>query len=314
MPITLNANKFIASLSNLICYTFYKDNYRVGDEVDKLLDFFRSDDTVNGDGKLVITSDLPVVKDLNFTTSTLLTNVPPVVQEQYIPVTEFKYIQLTINKYLLRGAFADEYAMSNLVSYLVSNMRIAKRLSIYDNIESKVQALITEGVNGVTLQGIADPTTATSAVEINAIRTHNTNLLYRTILTQITELGLGKTLTANSGTGTYRAYETSSNLALIVPPALLASMDVDTLATLLNSSKISSGITVNIIQMNTGADNKCLLIAKDTIQYGFFYQVATAFFDASNLNNQDFLHFSYYSAIIDRSPSIPITLTNFFVE
>lgn len=313
MPITLNANTFIGALSNLICYTFYKDNYRVGDEIDKALDFFRSDDTINGDGKLVITSNLPVVKDLNVTTSTLLTNVPPTVQEQYIPVENYKYIQLTINKYLLRGAFADEYAMSNLVSYLVTNMRVAKRISIYNKLKELVQTSITDGRDAIELSGIAKPTSNPTAVEINAVRTHNTNLLYRSVLSLITELGLGKELT-DKNEATYTAYETASNLALIVSPALLASMDVDTLATLLNSSKISSGVTVRIIQMDTGADNKCVLIAKDTIQYGFFYQVATAFFDASTLNSQDFLHFSYYADLIDRSPVIPITLTNFFVE
>ena len=98
MAITLNANKFVGTLSNLICYTFYKDNYHLGDNIDALLNAFRSDDTINGDGKLVLTSDLPVVKDLVVNTSTLLTSVPPVIQEQYIPVTKFKYIQLTVNR------------------------------------------------------------------------------------------------------------------------------------------------------------------------------------------------------------------------
>ena len=143
MAITLNANKFVGTLSNLICYTFYKDNYHLGDNIDALLNAFRSDDTINGDGKLVLTSDLPVVKDLVVNTSTLLTSVPPVIQEQYIPVTKFKYIQLTVNRYLMRGGFEDEYAMATLISYLLNNMRVAKRLQLKSDIENVIVKILT---------------------------------------------------------------------------------------------------------------------------------------------------------------------------
>lgn len=317
MPITLNANKFIGTLSNLICYTFYKDNYHLGDNIDALLEAFRSDDTINGDGKLVLTSDLPLVKDLVVNTSTLLTSVPPEIQEQYIPVTKFKYIQLTVNRYLMRGGFEDEYAMANLISYLLNNMRIAKRLQLKTDIETVIAEILTNNPTKQTVTGLERPTGTPTAVELNAVRTYNTNLIYRTILTVIQMLGLGYELNVTdvtTGNDTFEAYERPDNIVCLVEPSTMASMDVDTLATLLNSNKITQKINVNFIENEAIPDGKVLLLSKDKIQYGFFYQVATSFFDASNLNQQDFLHFSYYCDQIERAPAVLIECTNFHVE
>lgn len=317
MAITLNANKFVGTLSNLICYTFYKDNYHLGDNIDALLEAFRSDDTVNGDGKLVLTSDLPVVKDLVVNTSTLLTSVPPVMQEQYIPVTKFKYIQLTVNRYLMRGGFEDEYAMANLISYLLNNMRIAKRLQLKSDIETVITEILTNNPTARTVAGLTKPATNPTAVELNAIRTYNTNLIYRTLLSVIQKLGLGYELNVTDKTSdndTFEAYERPDNIVCLISPSTMASMDVDTLATLLNSNKITQKINVNFIENETIDDGKVLLLSKDKIQYGYFYQVATSFFDASNLNQQDFLHFSYYCDQIERAPAVLIECTNFHVE
>lgn len=317
MAITLNANKFVGTLSNLICYTFYKDNYHLGDNIDALLNAFRSDDTINGDGKLVLTSDLPVVKDLVVNTSTLLTSVPPVIQEQYIPVTKFKYIQLTVNRYLMRGGFEDEYAMATLISYLLNNMRVAKRLQLKADIETVIAEILTNNPTKETVTGLARPTGNPTAVELNAVRTYNTNLIYRTILTVIQMLGLGYELNVTdktTGNDTFEAYERPENIVCLVEPSTMASMDVDTLATLLNSNKITQKINVNFIENEAIGDGTVLVLSKDKIQYGYFYQVATSFFDASNLNQQDFLHFSYYCDQIERAPAVLIECTNFHVE
>lgn len=317
MAITLNANKFVGTLSNLICYTFYKDNYHLGDNIDALLNAFRSDDTINGDGKLVLTSDLPVVKDLVVNTSTLLTSVPPVIQEQYIPVTKFKYIQLTVNRYLMRGGFEDEYAMATLISYLLNNMRVAKRLQLKSDIENVIAEILINNPTRHIVTGLERPTGTPTAVELNAVRTYNTNLIYRTILMVIQMLGLGYRLNVTdvtTGNNTFEAYERPDNIVCLVEPSTMASMDVDTLATLLNSNKITQKINVNFIENEAIPDGEVLLLSKDKIQYGFFYQVATSFFDASNLNQQDFLHFSYYCDQIERAPAVLIKCTNFHIE
>lgn len=289
----------------------------MGDNIDALLNAFRSDDTINGDGKLVLTSDLPVVKDLVVNTSTLLTSVPPVIQEQYIPVTKFKYIQLTVNRYLMRGGFEDEYAMATLISYLLNNMRVAKRLQLKSDIENVIAEILINNPTRHIVTGLERPTGTPTAVELNAVRTYNTNLIYRTILMVIQMLGLGYRLNVTdvtTGNNTFEAYERPDNIVCLVEPSTMASMDVDTLATLLNSNKITQKINVNFIENEAIPDGEVLLLSKDKIQYGFFYQVATSFFDASNLNQQDFLHFSYYCDQIERAPAVLIKCTNFHIE
>lgn len=250
-------------------------------------------------------------------TSTLLTSVPPEIQEQYIPVTKFKYIQLTVNRYLMRGGFEDEYAMANLISYLLNNMRIAKRLQLKTDIETVIAEILTNNPTKQTVTGLAKPTTSPTAVELNAVRTYNTNLIYRTLLTVIQKLGLGYELNITdkiTGNDTFRVYERPDNIVCLVKPSTMASMDVDTLATLLNSNKITQKINVNFIENEAIPDGEVLLLSKDKIQYGYFYQVATSFFDASNLNQQDFLHFSYYCDQIERAPAVLIECTNFHIE
>lgn len=250
-------------------------------------------------------------------TSTLLTSVPAEIQEQYIPVTKFKYIQLTVNRYLMRGGFESEYAMANLISYLLNNMRIAKRLQLKSDIEAVIAEILANNPTKQTVTGLARPTGTPTAVELNAVRTYNTNLIYRTILTIIQMLGLGYELNVTDVTtdnDTFEAYERPDNIVCLVEPSTMASMDVDTLATLLNSNKITQKINVNFIENEAIPDGEILIVSKDKIQYGYFYQVATSFFDASNLNQQDFLHFSYYCDQIERAPAVLIKCTNFHIE
>lgn len=315
MAITLNANKFLGALSNLIIYTLYQDNYKTGDSIDRTLSVFKSDNVFNGDGKLVITSDLPVVKDLTVNTSTLLTAVPPTVHEQLISVSKYKYIQLTVNKYLMRGAFADEYAMSNLISYLYNTMNVAKKLSIYSEIVAKISEINTnKKPTTITLTGLTKPSTNATAVETNAVRTYNTNLLYRTIIAELKNFGLGKEINITDGSSeTFECYERPSNMIAILSPNTLASMDVDTLATLLNSNTITSNTNIEFLTMDID-DGSVVLLSKDKIQYGYFYEVATTFFDASNLNTQNFIHFSYYIDQVKRCAYELIKLTNFTTE
>ena len=217
----------------------------------------------------------------------------------------------------MRGGFEDEYAMANLISYLLNNMRIAKRLQLKSDIEVVIDEILTNNPTTQSVTGLARPTVTPTAVELNAVRTYNTNLIYRTLLTVIQKLGLGYKLNITDKTSnndTFKAYERPNNIVCLLSPSTMASMDVDTLATLLNSNKITQKINVNFIENDTITDGKILIVSKDKIQYGYFYQVATSFFDASNLNQQDFLHFSYYCDQIERAPAVLIECTNFHVE
>lgn len=318
--ITLNQNIFVATITNLIAYSIYQDNYKLGDDVSRLLEVFRSDDVPLGDGKVVHTSDLPTVSNLDVVNSSVLTLSAPSIQEQYIEVSEYKKVSLSINEYLLRGAFVDEGALGLLASYLLNTMQIAKKLHMYD----RVRAVVL-GLNGVAtndgLTGYAYSANDT-AVETNAKRTANTNLFYRNLIEEIKLAGKGATVNVTDGASpatTIKVYERPEGLICILSDQLFASLDVDTLATLLNSSEITRNVPIELLTMDystiggiTVNPNVAFLLSKDKVQYGYFYQVATQFFDASNLNTNNWLHFSDYCDQVHRAYAKTITLTNFF--
>ena len=292
--ITLNQNIFVGTITNLIAYSIYHDNYRLGDDVDRVLEIFRSDDVPMGDGKVVHTTNLPSVVDLNPDTSSLLTVTKPTITEQYIPVSEYKKVPLSINEYLLRGAFVDEGALGLLASYLINTMQIAKRLHMYNRVLSVIQTVATRASSDEedwVLPSESDPVAA------NAAETFNSNKLYRWLMRTIKSVGKG--LVANittTPTSSMMFYDRPDNLVALIDDETFANLNVDTLATLLNSSEITRNVKVELVTVphNTLSGIKCLLLSKDKIQYGFFYQVATQFFDASNLNTNNWLHFSDY--------------------
>ena len=319
--ITLNQNIFVGTITNLIAYSIYHDNYRLGDDVDRLLEVFRSDDVPMGDGKVVHTADLPEVVDLNPNTSSLLTVTKPSIQEQYIPVSEYKKVPLSINEYLLRGAFVDEGALGLLASYLLNTMQIAKRLHMYNKVRDVILSMDDSAITGVTLEGLASAQSDT-AVEQNAKRTANSNMVYRAIIEEIKKAGKGVSIntTEPEGTGStvIKVYERPDNIVAILSDKMFASLDVDTLATLLNSNEITRNVTIELLTMDYNTvesgvtPNVIFLLSKDKVQYGFFYQVATQFFDASNLNTQNWLHFSDYCDQVYRAYALEIRLNGFF--
>ena len=195
--ITLNQNIFVATITNLIAYSIYQDNYKLGDDISRLLDIFRSDDVPLGDGKVVHTSDLPTISNLDINSSSLLTLSAPSIDEQYIEISEYKKVSLSINEYLLRGAFVDEGALGLLASYLIGTMQIAKKLHMYDRVRAVVMGLNGVSTN-VTLTGFAYDATDT-AQEDNAKRTANTNMFYRKLIEEIKLAGKGATVNVTDG-------------------------------------------------------------------------------------------------------------------
>src|SRR5699024_10191580 len=111
--------------------------------------------------------------------------------------------------------FEDEYAMANLISYLLNNMRIAKRLQLKSDIETVITEILTNNPTTQTVAGLTKPATNPTAVELNAVRTYNTNLIYRTLLSVIQKLGLGYELNVTDKTSdndTFEAYERPDNI------------------------------------------------------------------------------------------------------
>lgn len=327
MAFTLNSNVFIGTLSNMIAYSQILDTYKPGDALTKLIETFRDADISYGDTKRIISADLPTVYDTDFTTSNILSQEPNTVSEQFISVGSYKYIKLSINRYLLKGAFNSEEAMANLIAYLMKIMEVAKTLYIYGVVEGLVQTRmadeIDDGTSGhiVTLTGNATDPSDDAQTRL-AIHTRNASLLFKGLKRELQLYVLGKKKSfQDSADSTGRVcLPNKDEMVCIIHPDLLASLDVDALAVLLNKDELTKGIDIKFIPMITvdnGSledDSYLVLCSKDAFTWGYFYQVATTFFDASTLNTNNWLHFSYYAGDVEYAPLEIIHLDNFSFE
>lgn len=317
MPITLQANKFIGTLSNLIAQTYVMDFFQTED-LDELIDVFKKGNITYGGGEVVYTVGIPQVQDLNAEQSSLLTVTKPTITEEFIPIDKYKVIPLTINNYLMANAFVDENAMSVLIAYLLRSMEVAKKVHIRN-------AILTALDDGYALTAPTDleftgkaVTEQMNGLEANATRTYNANALFRLIKQQVKLIGLGY------GSGQSGKYVNPSDLVVLIGAGTYASLEVDTLATLMNSDKVTTNVRIVVIEdnasdateghSNLGNEGFAYIVQRSALRFGFNYEVATSFFDASNLNTNHWLHFAYYAKFVNNGIYIPIQITNFSIE
>lgn len=303
-PITLAVNKFLGALTNLIAYSQTLDTLEDG-ELNRLVASCQDINVDNGDGKVVLAADVLQVTDLP-TNSTLLSTAKPTVKEQYIPVTDYKVVQMTINRYLMRGAFIEEAAMGSFIAYLMSVMRQTKNIYLYNELVKMYKNYTpTQNTQTVTvpLYALADSDTADLR---QAKLEYNSNAMYNALIMILTEMGADTTAYNDLGLTEVIDYK---SLKFVGNSYFNTQMLINTLATLLNSDKITDAQKWSeTIVIPQGKLNDTTTIGwlghKKKIQFGYFYNVATSFFDGSTLNQNNWLHFSYYMDEVDALPMV----------
>lgn len=315
MPITLQANKFIGTLSNLIAQTYVMDFFQT-EELDELIDVFKKGNITYGGGEVVYTVGIPTVQNLNAEQSSLLTVTKPTISEEFIPIENYKVIPLTINNYLMANAFVNENAMSVLVAYLLKSMEVAKKVEVRNAIiQTLSEHFLSDNISGVVIKG-KEITEAMGGLDANATKTYNTNLLYQTLKTQVKNIGFGKGGGTNQG-----KYVTTDDLVAIMTTSTYSMLEINTLATLLNSDKATANIRIVVVEDGFDDNYEGTLLAgyvwlvqRSALRFGFNYEVATSFFDASNLNTNHWLHFAYYSKFVTSGVALKIECENFSLE
>lgn len=148
---TLNANEIFASIFNMIISQHvFSDNI-----VHKysLVERFRVDGTLYGDTKLFYAPDaLQTTKwgaDAE-ATNLLQLHRPKAPQCQKVTINIFRQISLTIDNYLTKRAWADEYAFSMFNSVMVGMMSTTKE--VYENTLFNTFVGTTESNKGYQLQ------------------------------------------------------------------------------------------------------------------------------------------------------------------
>lgn len=304
--ITLNVNKYLGALTNLIAYSQVANTLergRVGDFVASCQDI----NVENGDGKVVLAADLLGVNDLSGTSS-LLTPTVPTVNEQYVSVENYKVIPMTINRYLVRNAFVDESQLANFVGYLKSIMQTTKVAYLSDQIIAELEAYVpTNASQTVTVKTI-DITGLTDPAQLEAARRYNANAIQKAFINVLNAMSFPTDKYNDLG---YKEIIDFESMKLLIRTGANTDILVDSLAYLLNSDKITEaqrwGETFSIPDEQFKVPSNTFvawLMHKKKIQFGYFYEVATSFFDGSTLNEQDWLHFAYYLDTIDAFPCV----------
>lgn len=130
--ITLNANEVYAALSNMIIsQEVFADN--IADGYESLVDRARVDGGLHGDTKLFISTD--ILRSYQWTGDNEAANLlnihrAPDPVTQGIVLNVFRQIPITVDYYLSKRAWIDEFAFSSFTSVLLGWLRETKR--VYD--------------------------------------------------------------------------------------------------------------------------------------------------------------------------------------
>lgn len=297
----LNQNEFVANLMNVIV-KFRLNDTASGRRINDLLDATIVDETKFGDSMAVISVDTLTVKDYSDTSSLLAVN-KPTMDEQILTTTDRKLIEVTINRYLMAGAFADEYALSEAIARIESMLEKTKNIYNYKKTVLAYQGwtpVDTDGdpVNEDT-QIITIDLKSTAGLDGTALKDTNTANALK-IYETIREHALN--MQAPSRKYNELQYEEMYNAEDMI---FIANAKYDTLinthayASLLNSDKLNnimlydkSIVVPNDQFTDTPTKDNTIgwLASKFKYMISPRFILVTSFLDGSTLNLNEFLH------------------------
>lgn len=316
--LTLSVNKFLGTLTNLLAIVETADTFESGNGLYRVLELFRSTDIDKGAGKVVNAVDVLTVEDLDLNRSPWTIKAPTVNQQQ-LDVDAYKVVPLSLSRYLLKGAFADEAAIAYFIGYVRAVMQKTKDIYLYAELlkmiftwyldagsDLSAGQTITVGLYKYTG---SDPAKALEYDRINA------NKICKEVINFIRNIG-GADSDSYNELG-YTEIVDPKSLVFLVNSVFDTELVVDTFASLLKSQEIKDrfewGETVpipsgKVLSAITAAGSatpatdaeECIGIMAhaDKFQYGFMYEVLASIFNPANLTDQDFMHFSYYMGAV----------------
>ena len=294
LSLTLNQNEFLGNMVNLVVKTRVNRTVK-GERINDLIDSCLVEGTPYGDGILFNTVDTLTVGDYS-ETSSILTNVKPTVDEQVISTTDKKKIQVTLNRWVMRGAFADEYSLDEMLGAVEEMLNKTKLIYIYKKIVGAYDGWSpTLGTQTVTID-LIDTTGMTGATLIESEKA-NALKIYRTI--KRISLGMQSPSRAYNDLAFEEMYN-ADDLVFIENGKFESLVNTYAIASLLHSDKLDNiklyekSIIIPEEQFTTDAIKQlCIgwLVSDGKYVISPRFEVMTSFEDGSNLMIQDFLHF-----------------------
>ena len=317
MIMQFNQNEFVGGLTNLCVNVYVND--AVAEGQDRLVASCMHEAVSFGDKAALISVDTLPVSDYA-DASSLLSVVKPIMDEQQLDTTDRKKIQVTLNKYLMAGAFTGEYSLAEAFAVILSMLTKTKDIYLYKKVVAAYEGYVGGKENDGTLKpmlatqtitiDLVDVSELTSEVEKQAARTANSNKCLEVMLKTY------HNLCAPSRKYNELGYETKSkpsDLKFVVNDNFETGFVTNSFATLLNSGRISEketwSETIVIPEDQFASDTtKENVIGwfghKDKYQIKPRFEVGTSFFDASNLNQNDWLHFWLISGFANGLPMV----------
>lgn len=295
---TLNVNEFLGSITNLIVST--RVLHTLSDSVRPIVKSFLKEASPFGDQDRFLSAD--ILPDGDYAeSSTLLTVAKPTTNEETISLTDKKKWKVSLTRYLLQGAFVDEYALSSFYNLLISLLTKTKNVFLYNK---SISALMNW-----------TPTIATQTITVSVANGATDEVKAKAIYIALKDVYINM-LAPNKLYNDIEFTEdtTMEDLNFYVNSTFENLLEVSTNAYAYNLGELKKWIGERkflIPSKKVDAPNATTvgwIFHSDKYQIRPFFDVATSFFDADNLVQHQYVHSWFKSGYVKALTGVKIVL------
>lgn len=296
--LTMNVNEFLGSLTNLIVNTRVLQT--LGDTVRPIVKGFLKEASPYGDQDRFLSADILPDGDYQ-ENSSLLTVAKPTTYEETISLTDKKKWKVSLTRYLLQGAFTDEFALSSFYNLLVSLLTKTKNVFLYNK---AVNALMSWS-----------PTLSTQTIEINVASGATDKEKAEAIYLALKDVYLNM-LAPNRKYNDigYMEDATMDDLVFYANAKYENLLEVSLNAFAYNLSELKKWLGENKHLVpsdyvnNPNANTIGWIWHVDKYQIRPFFDVSTSFFDADNLVQHQYIHSWFKSGYVRALMGVKLVL------
>lgn len=296
--INMNVNEFLGSITNLVVNTRVLQT--LGDSVRPIVKSFLKEASPFGDQDRFLSAD--ILEDGDYeANSTLLTVKKPTTNEETIGLTDKKKWKVSLTRYLLQGAFAEEYSLSQFYNLLVSLLTKTKNVWLYN-----------KAIGALTSW---NPTLNTQTIKVSVPANATDREKAEKIYLALKDVYLNM-LAPNKIYNDIAFTEDAmiSDLNFYVNAKYENLLEVATNAYAYNLSELTKWLGDNkyLIPSNQINSNNEKTIGwiwhQDKYQIRPFFDVSTSFFDADNLVQHHYIHSWFKSGYVQALSGVKIVL------
>lgn len=278
------ANAFYTSLFNLIGMSYVE--YR---SYKNPLSMFKRGDSVLGSDIRELAINLQTEKDYDVSGSRLLTNEKPDIKAAYYRVNRQKDFEVTNIEEELRLAFSSWDNFGTLVSRIVDNLYRSNEVAEYEWTKATINSAINDS-NLAAIQMAIPVDTATANAFVKTVKTYSDKFTFFS-----NEYNAYNKM--NVSDANFKTFTPKDQQVLIATPEVMASIDVDSLATAFNLSKVEfMGRTIVVDDFGLQKDTETPVTAYAMLCDSAFIKIwdktryFNTFVNPANMSAKHFFH------------------------